>query len=68
MSSSWSYAVWAVLAVATVALCVLSRRAPGGTMTPARPSVVLARLAADPWLRLLLLAGWGWVGWHLFAR
>jgi hypothetical protein len=37
-------------------------------MAPARPSLLLARLAADPWLRVLLLAAWGWVGWHLFAR
>jgi hypothetical protein len=35
---------------------------------PARPSVVLERLASGPVLRVALVLAWMWVGWHLFAR
>jgi hypothetical protein len=31
-------------------------------------SSVLRRLTRSRVVRLLLLVGWGWVGWHLFAR
>ena len=67
MSSSWGYAVWAVLAVATLALWGLSH-ARSSWRVVARPSVALRRLATDPWLRVPLLVGWAWLGWHLFAR
>lgn len=67
MTSSWSYAVWAVLAAATLALWALSHTKSGRQFV-ARPSVVLARLAGDRWLRVAVLVAWGWVGWHLFAR
>jgi hypothetical protein len=65
MSSALSYAVWAVLGLATVALVVRSRL-PGSS--PARPAVVLERLATGPFLRVALVLGWMWAGWHLFAR
>lgn len=67
MSSAPSYAVWAVLGALSLALWVASL-VPAGRHVVARPAAVLARLAADPWLRVALLAGWAWVGWHLFAR
>ena len=67
MTSSWSYAVWAVIGAATVAMWALSHAASGrGVLV--RPSAVLARLAGDPWLRVVLVVAWAWVGWHLFAR
>jgi hypothetical protein len=67
VSSSWGYAVWALLALAALVLWALSHRAPRWRVV-VRPSVVLARLATDPWLRVALVLGWAWVGWHLFAR
>jgi hypothetical protein len=68
VTSSWGYAVWAVLAVITLTLWVVSHHVSGGRRVVARPAVVLARVATDPWLRVPLLAGWAWLGWHLFAR
>ncbi len=65
MTSALSYAVWALLGLATLALWARSRAA--GSL-PARPGVVLERLASGPFLRVLLLLAWGWAGWHLFAR
>ena len=35
---------------------------------PARPGVVLERLATGPFLRVALVLAWMWAGWHLFAR
>lgn len=65
MSSAWEYAVWGVLGAATLALWAWSH-APGAPL--ARPSAVVQRLATGPVLRVLLVLGWMWVGWHLFAR
>ena len=67
MTSSWGYAVWAVIAVATLALWALSHARSRGRVV-VRPSAVLSRWATDPWLRVPLLVGWAWIGWHLFAR
>lgn len=68
MTSSWGYAVWAVLAVATLAVWASSHSVSRGRGVVNRPAAVLARLAIDPWLRVPLVAGWAWLGWHLFAR
>jgi hypothetical protein len=62
------YAVWAVLALATLALTAASHLAARGRSVLVRPVAVLARLASDPWLRVPLVLGWAWLGWHLFAR
>jgi hypothetical protein len=62
-SAALSYAVWAVLAFGLVAVGLASRR--GACATPA---AVLARLATGPVLRIVLVLGIMWVGWHLFAR
>jgi hypothetical protein len=35
---------------------------------PARFAAVIGALTAHPGTRLLLLAAWLWLGWHLFAR
>jgi hypothetical protein len=66
VTSSWAYAIWAALAAAALLLWGLSYASASRVAT--RPSAVLVRLACDPWLRLPLLVGWAWVGWHLFAR
>lgn len=67
MTSALSYAVWALLGLATLVLWARSRfGAP--ERSPARPAVVLERLATGPTLRVLLVLGWAWAGWHLFAR
>lgn len=69
MTSALSYAVWALLGLATLVLWARSHsrfRAP--ERSPARPALVLERLATGPILRVLLVLGWAWVGWHLFAR
>ena len=65
MTSAISYAVWALLGLAVLGLWVRSR-APG--RSPARPALVLERLATGPILRVVLVLGWMWAGWHLFAR
>jgi hypothetical protein len=67
VTSALSYVVWALLGLATLVLWACSRfRAP--ERWPARPALVLERLATGPILRVLLVLGWAWVGWHLFAR
>ena len=63
--SSVSYAVWALLAAAALGLWACSR---SSREAPARPAVVVERLATGPWLRVALVLGWMWAGWHLFAR
>ncbi len=65
MSSAPSYAVWALLGLGTIGLWVRSR---GPHRSPARPALVLERLATGPILRVLLVLGYVWFGWHLFAR
>lgn len=68
MTAAWGYAVWVLLGVATLALWASSHVAPAGRRVVARPAELLARLATDPWLRVPLVLGWAWAGWHLFAR
>ncbi len=65
MTSAISYAVWAVLGLAVLGLWV---RARAPERSPARPALVLERLATGPVLRVVLVLGWMWAGWHLFAR
>jgi hypothetical protein len=63
--SSVSYAVWALLGAAALGLWAWSR---SSRETPARPAVVVERLATGPLLRVTLVLVWMWAGWHLFAR
>ncbi len=65
MSAALTYTVWAVLGAGALALWASSRSARAA---PARPMVVLARLATGPVLRVVLVLTWMWAGWHLFAR
>ncbi len=65
MSSAFSYAVWGILGLATVGVWGASH---AGRSSPARPALVLQRLATGPFLRIVLVLSWMWAGWHLFAR
>jgi hypothetical protein len=65
MTSALSYAVWAVLGLATLGLWARSHAHGSAT---ARPAVLLERLATGPFLRIALVLAWMWFGWHLFAR
>ncbi len=65
MSSAEVYVVWALLGLVLLGLWAWSRSDQAAI---ARPGVVLERLANGPLLRVALVAGWMWVGWHLFAR
>lgn len=64
-TSAVSYLVWGLLAAAAAALWWLSRVRPDAVAGPAR---VVERLATDAVLRVALVAGFMWAGWHLFAR
>lgn len=68
MTAAWGYTVWALLGMAMLALWAASHAASRAHGVVARPAAVLARLATDPLLRVPLVLGWAWVGWHLFAR
>jgi hypothetical protein len=65
VSSSVGDAAWVVLGLATLALWA---RSHARDLPPARPAVVLERLARGPLLRVVLVLSWMWAGWHLFAR
>ncbi len=58
-------AIWLVLFGAAVLWEVACHR-PGSRWTPL--SEIGARIWGSPPGRLLLVGGWGFVGWHVFAR
>jgi hypothetical protein len=64
-TSTASYLIWGLLVAVAVAVSVLSRRRPDALARPAR---VVERLATDRFLRVALVLGLLWTGWHLFAR
>jgi Family of unknown function (DUF6186) len=65
VSSAGVYAVWALFGALVLGLWAWSH-----TEHPpvARPSVVLEWLATRSLVRIVLVLGWMWLGWHLFAR
>jgi hypothetical protein len=63
--STPSYVIWAAIAVLALVLWWLSYLRPAAV---ARPGDVVGRLATLPVLRLILVLGFMWLGWHLFAR
>lgn len=63
--STASYLVWAAIGVIALALWWLSRVRPAAA---AAPGEVVGRLASNPVLRVVLVLGFMWLGWHLFAR
>jgi hypothetical protein len=64
-TSAASYLVWGLLGAAAAGLWWMSRVRPDAV---ARPGRVVERLATGPVLRVALVAGFMWAGWHLFAR
>jgi Family of unknown function (DUF6186) len=57
--------VWAALGLLFVGICLLSAARPRAVATPrATVAAILSNLAG----RTLLVLGWMWLGWHLFAR
>ena len=63
--STVSYIVWVALGVAVLALWGLSYLRPTAVATPRD---VVGRLATLPIVRVVLVLGFMWLGWHLFAR
>lgn len=61
----WTFFGWGMVGLAVVialAVTLLSKgRVPG-------PGALVRRITANPSGRILLLLGWMWLGWHLFAR
>jgi hypothetical protein len=64
-TSAVSYLIWALLAAGALGLYALSRLRPDAAARPAR---VVERLATGPVLRVALVLGVMWLGWHFFAR
>jgi hypothetical protein len=64
-TSTISYVIWGVLLAAALLLWWLSYRRPDSV---ARPAVVVSALVTHPVLRVCLVLGWMFLGWHLFAR
>jgi hypothetical protein len=63
--STLSYLVWALFLAAALVLWWMSYGRPASV---AQPSEVLVRLVTHPVVRVLLVLGVMWLGWHLFAR
>jgi hypothetical protein len=64
-ASNLSYAVWALGGLALLVLWGLTR---SRRMVAARPAQVVARMTTQPVLRVLLVLGFMFLGWHVFAR
>lgn len=63
------YAIWALVVVGALGLWRLA--ATGRTLARRRvanPGALVGALLRHPVLRLVVLVGWMWVGWHFFAR
>jgi hypothetical protein len=63
--STASYVVWTIIGVLALTLWWLSYLRPAAV---AHPSAVVGRLATHPVVRVILVLGFMWLGWHLFAR
>jgi hypothetical protein len=63
--STISYLVWGAIGMSALVLWGLSYLWPAGV---AHPGDVVGRLAAHPVGRVVLVLGFMWLGWHLFAR
>jgi hypothetical protein len=63
--STISYVVWGAIGVLALALWWLSYARPGAA---AHPAAVVGKLATLPVLRVILVLGFMWLAWHLFAR
>jgi hypothetical protein len=54
---------YAVIVIATIAYALYARRTGRQSLPDA-----IRRLMLHPVGRVVVLAAWAWVGWHLFAR
>jgi hypothetical protein len=64
-TSAVSSVVWCLLGACAAALWWVSARRPDAVARPAR---VVERLVTGPVVRVVVVLGFMWVGWHLFAR
>ena len=64
-TSTASYVVWGLLGAAALLLWALSYLRPSAV---AHPSDVVGKVATHPVGRVILVVGFMWLGWHLFAR
>jgi hypothetical protein len=62
---SVTFVVWTVLGLATLVVVALAMAGRGRI---ARPSALLFPVSTHPVVRVLVVLGWMWVGWHFFAR
>jgi hypothetical protein len=67
MTPSQAYAVYATLAVACAACEFAARRRARGREL-ATLSDVVSLVMRSRVTKVLVLAGWLWLGWHLFVR
>jgi Family of unknown function (DUF6186) len=63
--STVSYVVWGVIGALVLLLWGVSYARPSAV---AHPSDVVGKVATHPVGRVILVAGFMWLGWHLFAR
>jgi Family of unknown function (DUF6186) len=63
--STASYVVWGVIGALVLFLWWLSYVRPSAV---AHPSDVVGEVATHPVGRVILVVGFMWLGWHLFAR
>jgi hypothetical protein len=63
-SRTIGYLGYAVIAAVTAGWSFVAARRSDVVTLPG----LLGRLARSRVLRLVLVAVWGWIGWHLFAR
>jgi hypothetical protein len=63
--STASYVVWGLFGAAALLLWLLSYLRPSAV---AHPADVVGKVATHPVGRVILVLGFMWLGWHLFAR
>jgi hypothetical protein len=63
--STLSYLGWGAIGVVALVLWWMSYLRPSAV---AHPAQVVGKLATRPVLRVVLIVGFMWLGWHLFAR
>lgn len=61
----WTLLGWAVLGLA-VAIALAVSMLPNGRVPG--PGALFKRISANMPGRIVLVLGWMWLGWHLFAR